>query len=334
MVLTCLSEQSSALFGYDDLTDADPAEVAALQCSGLLQEVGYAGWVTCEGCDKACREEVVLLDDEPGQTRAYVACQERDEIGRVEVPLDRLRQWQATGEGLARVVAGLLGTDGKIEECVRGRLWWLGRPDIAGRRADVFVACGLTDDADTDEISECKRLRECARPFVLLPALREETDWLPGNGVTLSLLRLLSVSEGEMDLDRQPLEEALPATSEDETPAEPLLVIAEEGLEVTYAGQKVYLTPTERKVFIALAQQPGRPLPYFDLDQAGWDGALYDFSSIRAVIAKIRGKLAEAAESAGLDPQEAREIIHTRRGRHGEGSAYELTLSAKQVVVY
>ncbi len=261
-----------------------------------------------------------------------MVCQERDEIGRVEVSLARLRQWQATAEGLARVVAGLLGRDQEIEECVRDRLWWLGRSDIAGRQADVFLACGLT--ADTDELADCARLQKCVRSLVLLPALREQADWLPATVATLSLVRSLSVNGGELGLDRKPLEEALPATSEDETPTEPLLVIAEGGLTVAYARQQVILTPVQRKVLIAFATQPCRPLTYFDLNEAAWDGDLYDFSSVRAVIAEIRRKLAEAAELAGLDPQEARDTILTRRGRHGEGSAYEFSLGEKQVAVY
>ncbi len=116
--------------------------------------------------------------------------------------------------------------------------------------------------------------------------------------------------------------------------AEKVLVVQDSGLFVTYYGEVVKLTPTERKVLIALAQRPGKSVAVGDLGRAGWgpDGP-NDFGSVRSIISQIRGKLAHAARQAANAGREVRDkAIETRRGRFSL-AAYELLLSPFEVVV-
>jgi len=143
----------------------------------------------------------------------------------------------------------------------------------------------------------------------------------------------------------QPPPSALTRTPEDDrrapdTPtelqehAEKVLVIQDSGLFVTYYREVVKLTPTERKVLIALAERSGKSVAVGDLGRAGWgpDGP-NDLGNVRSIISQIRGKLAHAARQAANAGREVRDkVIETRRGRFGP-AAYELLLRPFEVVV-
>ena len=112
-----------------------------------------------------------------------------------------------------------------------------------------------------------------------------------------------------------------------------LLVIADQGLVARYCGQDLRLTPTERRVLLALASRPSRPLALGEIGSAGWppDGPS-DFGSVRQIIARLRSKFASARARAGPEPLEVPpQVIETSYGRYGEGSSYALALKPYQV---
>lgn len=114
--------------------------------------------------------------------------------------------------------------------------------------------------------------------------------------------------------------------------AEKLLVIENGGMVVRYSGQDVKLTPTEQRVLLALAQRPGKPVAVGHLGDAGWEGGPSDFDAVRRVIGQLRAKFKQARErAAAVGTVAPGELIETRRGRHGTGSAYELTLESRQI---
>ena len=92
---------------------------------GAIEIFEKAGWikttvpattVECSGCAENCFKRVRVLPARNGQpARAYVACDEPPALGRVKIPLSRLRQWQVTDAQVAQWLAGALGMKGKPE---------------------------------------------------------------------------------------------------------------------------------------------------------------------------------------------------------------------------
>jgi hypothetical protein len=177
-------------------------EAARLVRVGLPRAATYAETVECDGCHRACIERVEFVNGGEGiPPRAYVACTERDDIGRVRVDLERLQQWEASGQLLADTVAGLLGGAGSAEEIVPRRLWWLGALHHGGRRRDVFLASGATAADAPATSASATRLSECSAAVVLVPWTVPERNPFPGGAPVLSLGRPLTLQKGRLRLD-------------------------------------------------------------------------------------------------------------------------------------
>ncbi len=174
--------------------------------AGLLKQASYATSVVCDGCEEACLSDVEFIGEEDGTPlRAYVVCERREDIGRVNVPLERLRRWAVDLGGLAAVIARKLGAVGGVEELVARRLWWLGRATFRAGRADVFMARGLRSQEGAQEVGAALRFQQCSRA-VLLTLHDTDAALFPGK-MAMSLQRLLSLRDGNLSFDRQAVED-------------------------------------------------------------------------------------------------------------------------------
>lgn len=62
--------------------------------AGLLQPAEPASALICDGCERNCLMPVNIAPATAAQPgRAFIVCDERDDIGRVPVDLARLRRW-------------------------------------------------------------------------------------------------------------------------------------------------------------------------------------------------------------------------------------------------
>jgi hypothetical protein len=70
---------------------------------------GPADSVVCPGCEQECTMLVETLPAGTGPVVSFVVCEKRDDINRVQVPAERLRQWrcgaEAVGDEIRRIVA-------------------------------------------------------------------------------------------------------------------------------------------------------------------------------------------------------------------------------------
>lgn len=82
--------------------------VQALKTSGILIPAEPAASAVCPGCELACVMPVHVRSSDSGLD-AFIVCEERRDTNRVGVLGACLEQWQASGEGLARALAQLLG---------------------------------------------------------------------------------------------------------------------------------------------------------------------------------------------------------------------------------
>jgi hypothetical protein len=96
LILKALDANGEAVFSREDIAAWPKGDFEEALRIGLLEEAAPATEVVCPGCEDACLEDVeVVYGDRPEDTRAYVICGQRDDIGRVSIPLESLKRWAA-----------------------------------------------------------------------------------------------------------------------------------------------------------------------------------------------------------------------------------------------
>jgi len=104
------ASKGQALFiGAQELSEWPAAAVATMKAQKLLVRARPAASVECPGCERQCVMPVQVIPPQAGTARAFVVCDKRDDINRVNVPIAYLEQWQASGENLADWLACTLG---------------------------------------------------------------------------------------------------------------------------------------------------------------------------------------------------------------------------------
>jgi len=263
-VLQSADVVSSTSFETEDVERWPREHLAALRSSGMLKQSDYATSTTCPGCERRCLAEVEFLDTGHGvPPRAYVVCEERDDIGRVAIPLERLRQWKVDLGALAEIVAEELGAEGNVEERVLGRLWSLGKVVAREGSGDVFLARGVGWSDAREVFDQRTALRGSTVSVVLTlgearadGAFNERTHVLP-------LCRMLNLDHDGLKLDMQAITETICDYWSTEALSRPKTLLAREAvLLVDVAGHQVYfrgvsLSPPPRafQVLVLLAQQ-------------------------------------------------------------------------------
>ena len=90
----------------------------SLTASGILTTTKQAESIECHGCENHCFMDVHIVASKVKPTRAFVVCEDpemQDQMGRIQIPLEHLRQWRITALQIAKVVVHLLDFDNKVE---------------------------------------------------------------------------------------------------------------------------------------------------------------------------------------------------------------------------
>ncbi|HET7100048.1 MAG TPA: hypothetical protein VFJ52_02765 [Terriglobia bacterium] len=115
-----------------------PAEVVrALKAQKLLVRASPAATVVCPGCEQECTMPVYTLPAGNGRAVSFTVCDKRDDINRVPVSADRLRQWRCGMEAVGAFVAQSLGLRAGNQRKADTGLWELGL--VMGRKRSQMV---------------------------------------------------------------------------------------------------------------------------------------------------------------------------------------------------
>lgn len=137
------AEAAEAFFGADEATDWPPGALDVFLKDGLLRRAQPAQVIECRDCEENCFMPVHVFPAEGGRpARALIACDKRDDVGRVEVDFHRLEQWQATGGMIAAVLARLLEFSEPAP--ADGRQWHIGV--LKGKKHNSPVALLARDN--------------------------------------------------------------------------------------------------------------------------------------------------------------------------------------------
>ena len=107
---------------------------------GLLSRDVNAQSLECVGCEHRCFMPVYQSED---RQRAFIVCDHTDmqtHMGRVNVAIERLQQWQASSKQFAVVIARLLGIDAKPTYQKSSASYRLGMLKSSGGRRWVSMA--------------------------------------------------------------------------------------------------------------------------------------------------------------------------------------------------
>lgn len=193
-----------AIFTADEVAQWPEGAVERFVSVGFLKETSYARSIECDGCEQACIEEVEFVGE-----CAYVICHQRDDIGRVPVPLDRLYKWKVDMPVLAQKIAIELGIRSSIKEVESDRLWSLGSFQIKQCRVDIFLARGINWADATKVFLQSEQIGDCSTPIVLVLMQIGKNKPFPPMAKLISLQRVSSVVDDNLILDLKEIEQVV-----------------------------------------------------------------------------------------------------------------------------
>lgn len=126
-----------ALVSEEELSAWPDAAVHALKKAGLLAPASPASGVVCPGCERECVMPVHTVSGGPGKSASFVVCDKRDDINRVPIHADRLKQWRCGVEAVGAFLAQSLGLRQVVQRRADAALWELGV--IRGRKRSQMV---------------------------------------------------------------------------------------------------------------------------------------------------------------------------------------------------
>ena len=84
-----------AIFAADEIAEWPDNVLPGLEALGFFQSAERAEVLICDGCHWYCSKPVVFRQQKAA-ARAFIVCDEEPDLGRIGVPIERLRQYRAT----------------------------------------------------------------------------------------------------------------------------------------------------------------------------------------------------------------------------------------------
>ena len=131
------SRDAAALVSEEELSRWPAEAVRELKAKKLLQRASPAVSVVCPGCEQECVMPVHTPSAGAGAAASFVVCDKRDDINRVAVSAERLRQWRASGAAIADVITGLLGLRSPDAGAISSGRWEIGM--LKGRKHSSHI---------------------------------------------------------------------------------------------------------------------------------------------------------------------------------------------------
>lgn len=112
------------LINYQTANEWHSGAIALFLKHTLISSASSAQSIQCSGCENHCFMDVITRKYE-SITRAFILCEDTEmqsHIGRIEAPIEHLKQWQSSTKHLASVIARLLNLDSHSEQNTQGKI--------------------------------------------------------------------------------------------------------------------------------------------------------------------------------------------------------------------
>ena len=121
------ANQGAVVLVNDEELNQWPAEaVAAMKSQKLVAKARPASSAICPGCERECVMPVHTPPPTAGVPVSFIVCDKRCDINRVQVPPERLTQWQCGADFMCGFVAGSLGLRRSDKQRASADLWEIG----------------------------------------------------------------------------------------------------------------------------------------------------------------------------------------------------------------
>ena len=109
-----LGSQGDSIVAWEQVREWPEKAVEIFQNAGWIKTKAPAKTVVCPGCEENCFMPVHVPPTAQGKPlRAFVACDQHEDMGRIPIPPDYLQQWQVTENQIAKWLGQELGIKGK-----------------------------------------------------------------------------------------------------------------------------------------------------------------------------------------------------------------------------
>jgi hypothetical protein len=130
------SNGAAVLVSEQELSGWPAEAVRQLKLQKLVVKASPAVSAVCSGCEQECTMPVHTVSA-AGKAASFVVCDKRDDINRVTVPAERLKQWRCDMEVVGAVLTQSLGLRPKSQWKTDAGLWELGL--VTGKRRSQMV---------------------------------------------------------------------------------------------------------------------------------------------------------------------------------------------------
>ena len=205
-----VGREGAEILSSDDLESWPSEHIAALKRLGLVKKAAPAKVIECPGCEEACLMPVHVYPTQEGRpARIFIACDKREDTGRILIEPADLEQWQIDIVRFAFLLSASLCTDHVPDAIIPQQAFFLGSFTInRKRRSAIFV---VNNDSLNSAI-ESGLLEQYPHPFFLVAAgLLSPQDMKQGQAIPLS--HVLLSSANDLEIEHEELEGALSAKS-------------------------------------------------------------------------------------------------------------------------
>ncbi len=117
------SSDKPVTIDYETALKWESGAIDAFLRLGLIGTASMAQSTECKGCENHCFMDVITRTDK-SITRAFIVCEDTEMqslMGRIEIPLEHLKQWKSSYENLAKLISHLLDLDNSSEQNTQGK---------------------------------------------------------------------------------------------------------------------------------------------------------------------------------------------------------------------
>ncbi|MBA3017250.1 hypothetical protein KKG29_05805 [Patescibacteria group bacterium] len=183
-----IGREGTEILSSEVLAAWPQGEVAELKRLNLLKKAAPAKIIECTGCEEACLMPVNVYPTQDGRAaRIFIACDKREDTGRILIEPSDLEQWQIDVGRFVSLLASALGADYVPDEIVLNQAYYLGTLTInRKRRSAIFVA----NNEALNSALEDGLFEQYSHPFFLVAADLHSFQEIK-QGAILSLRQLL-----------------------------------------------------------------------------------------------------------------------------------------------
>ena len=109
-----LDSPGDSTLSWEQVREWPKGTIEIFEKAGWIKAKASAKSLVCPGCEESCFMPVNISPAIQGHPiRAYVACDRRDDMGRIPIPPEMMQQWQITEYQIGQWLALELGLRGK-----------------------------------------------------------------------------------------------------------------------------------------------------------------------------------------------------------------------------